>query len=59
MTTAQLRKNQEEDVDIGPLLKWKEDGIELLKRHLCVVLRVLARDGTAAYNTSLPAAIFQ
>ena len=27
-TTAQLRKDQEEDVDIGPLLKWKEDGVE-------------------------------
>ena len=27
-TTAQLRKDQEEDVDIGPLLKWKENVVE-------------------------------
>ena len=27
-TAAQLIKDQEEDVDIGPLLKWKEDGVE-------------------------------
>ncbi|XP_063920956.1 uncharacterized protein LOC135135765 [Zophobas morio] len=27
-TTAQLRKDQEEDVDIRPLLKWKEVGAE-------------------------------
>ena len=25
---AQLRKDQEENVDISPLLKWKEDGIK-------------------------------
>ena len=27
-TTAGCRKDQEEDVDIGPLLRWKEDGVE-------------------------------
>ena len=27
-TMAQLRKDREEDVDIGLLLKWKEDGVE-------------------------------
>ncbi|KAJ3655628.1 hypothetical protein Zmor_014749 [Zophobas morio] len=27
-TTAQLSKDVEEDVDIGPLLKWKEDGVD-------------------------------
>ena len=27
-TIAQFRKDQKEDVDIGPLLKWKEDGVE-------------------------------
>ena len=28
MDYGQLRKDQEEDVDIGPLLKWKEDGVK-------------------------------
>ena len=27
-TTAQLRKDQEEDIDIGPLVKWKENEAE-------------------------------
>ena len=27
-TTARCRKDQEEDKDIGPLLRWKEDGTE-------------------------------
>ncbi|KAJ3648816.1 hypothetical protein Zmor_020589 [Zophobas morio] len=27
-TTARCRKDQEEDKDIGPLLRWKEDGME-------------------------------
>ncbi|KAJ3646414.1 hypothetical protein Zmor_024003 [Zophobas morio] len=27
-TTARLRKDQEEDVDIGTLLKWNGDGVE-------------------------------
>ena len=27
-TTARCRKDQEEDEDIGPLLRWKEDGME-------------------------------